>query len=514
MRKAIRQIFAVVLCMILAVSASGAALAIDNSNTVKTDETLTVALMAEPTSITGLAVNTTEASLVISECIGGTLLEYDNGNTVPSLASGYEKIDDTHYRFTLRDGVCYSDGTPVTAQDVVFSLNCYCNAGVSAAAYLNAEEIIAEDDTHVIIALKKYVPGWEYIIAEGNMPIYSEAGVEAVGGLDATDRNAPVGCGRYTLKEWKSGEYVLVERNENYWDDSYVGYYKYIKFISIPDAASRSLAVQSGDANVAYKISTTDYVMLEMNPMAEGVIISDIDLYNLGFNCSSEKLSDPKVREALAYAVDAESVNMIVNMGRGKVAQGLYPESFPYYHEVYEGGHLPFDPAKAKQLLADAGIPEGTLTLKFITLAANANIATIIQESMRQAGVNVEIEIEEQSVYVQDARNGNFDLQVISSSLGTVQPNCFNQIGPSQMGKSVGHCRITDPLMEELVERASSSDPETQKQGFSDIIDYVFNNYCLVGLCTQNKYCAVTTGLKGLTTGTRMSYIDVSYMYK
>ena len=68
--------------------------------------------------------------------------------------------------------------------------------------------------------------------------------------------------------------------------------------------------------------------------------------------------------------------------------------------------------------------------------------------------------------------------------------------------------------MEELVERASSSDPETQKQGFSDIIDYVFNNYCLVGLCTQNKYCGVTAGLKGLTTGTRMSYIDVSYMYK
>ena len=168
------------------------------------------------------------------------------------------------------------------------------------------------------------------------------------------------------------------------------------------------MAVQSGDANVAYKISTTDYVMLEMNPMVEGVIISDIDLYNLGFNCSSEKLSDPKVREALAYAVDAESVNMIVNMGRGKVAQGLFPESFPYYHEVYEGGHLPFDPAKAKQLLADAGIPEGTLTLKFITLAANANIATIIQESMRQAGVNVEIEIEEQSVYVQDARSGNY----------------------------------------------------------------------------------------------------------
>jgi peptide/nickel transport system substrate-binding protein len=346
------------------------------------------------------------------------------------------------------------------------------------------------------------------------MPIYSEAAVEAVGGLDATDRNAPVGCGRYELKEWKSGEYVLVERNENYWDDSYVGYYKYIKFIGIPDAASRSLAVQSGDANVAYKISTTDYVMLEMSPMVDGLIMSDIDLYNLGFNCSSEKLSDPKVREALAYAVDAESVNMIVNMGRGKVAQGLYPESFPFYHEVYEGGHLPFDPAKAKQLLADAGIAEGTLTLRFITLAANANIATIIQESMRQAGVNVEIEIEEQSVYVQDARGGNYDLQVISTSLGTVQPNCFNQVSPSQVGKAVGNCRITDPAMAEMCERAASSDPDAQAQGFNDIIDYVFNNYCLVGLCTQNKYSAVTAGIEGLTTGNRMSYIDVSYMHK
>ena len=97
MKKTIRQILAVVICMVLAISASGAALAIDTSNTVKSEETLTVALMAEPTTITGLASNTTEASLVIAECIGGTLLEYDNGKTVPSLASGYEKIDDTHY---------------------------------------------------------------------------------------------------------------------------------------------------------------------------------------------------------------------------------------------------------------------------------------------------------------------------------------------------------------------------------------------------------------------------------
>lgn len=486
----------------------------DTSNESMSDETLIVALMAEPTTITGLNSSATEASLVIAECIGGTLLEYDNGNTKPSLATGYETIDETHYRFTLRDGVCYSDGTPVTAQDVVYSFACYANSGVSSASYFNIEETVAEDDKHVVVAFNEYVPGWEFLVAEGSMPIYSEAGVEAVGGLEATDRNAPVGCGRYKMSEWKSGEYILIERNENYWDKDYTGYYKYIKFIGISDASSRLLAVQSGDANVAYKITATDYIALESNPDVEGVITSNIDVYNLGFNCSSEKLSDPKIREALTYAVDAESVNALINMGRGKVAQGLFPESFPYYHEVYEGGHLPFDPSKAKDLLAENGYPEGTLTLRLVCLAGNQNIATIIQESMRQAGVTVDIIVEEQSVYVQDARSGNYDLQIMTTSLGSVQPNCFNQVSPAQIGKSIGQCRITDPVMAEMCERAASSNPATQEQGFSDIIDYVFENYCLVGLCTQSKYCAVTSGIEGLTVGTRMSYIDVSYMHK
>lgn len=486
---------------------------VDKSNTETSDETLTVVLMAEPTTITGLNGVTTESSLIISECIGGTLLEYDDGEVTPSLASGYEAIDDTHYRFTIRDEACYSDGTPVTAQDVVYSYGCYQAGGASAASYFNMEETVAEDDKNVIVAFQSYVPGWEYLIAEGNLPIYSEAAVEAVGGLESTDLAAPTGCGRYVLSEWKTGEYVMLERNENYWDTDYTPYYKYIKFIGIGDAASRLLAVQSGDANVAYKITATDYIALEANPDVNGVIISDDDLYNLGFNCTSEKLKDPKVREALTYAVDAEAVNALVNMGRGKVAQGLFPENFPYYHEVYEGGHLPFDPAKAKELLAQAGYPDG-LTLRFITLAANQSIATIIQESMRQAGVTVEIDVLEQSVYVQEARSGNYDLQIISSSLGSVQPNCFNAISSRQMGKAVGQCRLNDPAMDELCDLASSPDPAVQGQAFGDIIDYVFNNYCLVGLCTQNKYCGVTAGIDGLTTGTRMSYIDVSYMHK
>lgn len=480
---------------------------------VLTDETLVIALNAEPTALTALNGTSTEASLIIAESTGGSLYEYRDGELSPSLASGYDVVDETHYRFHLREGIHYADGTPVTAQDVVYSYNCYAASGNTSATYFNMDELVAEDDSTVMIAFKNYVPGWLGLLAEGSMPIFSQANVDAVGGIEAAERNAPVGCGRYNVSEWKSGEYILIERNENYWDPEYAGYYKYIKFIGIADASSRMLAVQSGDANLAYRISTADYVGLQASPDVDGVIYSETALYNLICNCASEKLKDKKVREALAYATDAAAVNALINMGTGKVAQGLFPESFPYYHEVFEGGHLPYDPEKAKELLAQAGV--SNLTLKLPCLAGNKGVATIVQESMRKAGITVEIEICEQSVYVQVARSGEYDLQIGSTDYRMLQPNCFNQFSPDMVGKSIGSIRLADDeALKDMVKRGNSSDEATCTKAMSEIIDYVVGGFCIIGLCTQGKYCAVTSGIEGLITGTRMSYIDVSFMHK
>ena len=512
MKNSFRRIFALALCFVLAATTLAVAPTAFADNTVKSDEMLTVVVQTEPTVITGLNGQTTEAGLIIAECFGGTLYEYRNGEITPSIATSYDTIDETHYRFHLREDACFADKTPVTAADVLFSYTAYVNSGIQNALYFNMDEFVVEDDHTIVIAFKEYVPGWLAGLAEGSLPIFSEAGVEAVGGLEAAARNCPVSCGRYNVAEWKNGEYILLERNENYWDPDYVGYYKYIKFLGVPDPAARLLAVQSGDANVAFLINTADYIGLAANPTVDGVVTSETALFNLILNGSSEKLQDPRVREAIAYATDAESINILTNMGSGKVAQGLFPESFPYYHEVFEGGHLPYDVEKAKSLLAEAGV--SNLTLHLPVLASNQNIATIVKESMRQAGIEVEIEICEQNVYVETARSGKYDIQIGGTDYTSVTPNCFNQWDPSMVGKSIGSIYMADNAeLADMAVRGRSSDEATCAQAFSDVIDYVIGGNYIIGLCTRGKFCAVTAGLQELSTGTRMNYIDVSYMH-
>lgn len=477
-------------------------------------KTLVVALQAEPTSLTGLMGGGTEAGLIVMDTLTNTLYRYDGENrqAVPALASGYETIDETHYRFTLREDACYSDGTPVKAQDVVYSFTKYIEAGVANATSLDAAGLVAEDDQHVIIAFKNYVPGWLYLLSEPSMGVFSESAVEAVGGIEAAERTVPVGCGRYVFSEWKSGEYIMVERNENYWDKDAQGYYKYIKFIFIGDSAARSLAVQSGDADVAYRVSATDYLAGEANPATSGYKIPCEAVYNVFFNCSSDLMSNAKLREAVAYSIDANAVNNLITMGTGQLAQGLWSPAFPYMHDVYEGGLLKTDLEKAKTALAESGL--NGFTLRCITLPANQGITTIVQENLRQVGIDVEVVPMEQSIYVQEARSGNYDMQIGSTTVEIVQPNAFNQIDPAMIGISIASCRITDPVMSELVAKASSSDEVTSAEGFNGIIDYVFENFCLRGLCTDSKLCVVRNGIQGLGASSRMGYLDVGNAYE
>ena len=478
------------------------------------DKTLTVALQAEPTGLTGLLGAGTEAGLIVMDTLTNTLYRYD-GETrqaVPALASSYETIDETHYRFTLREDACYSDGTPVKAQDVVYSFTKYIEAGVANATSLDAEGLVAEDDQHVVIAFKNYVPGWLYLVSEPSMGVFSEGAVEAVGGPEAAERTVPVSCGRYVFSEWKSGEYIMVERNDNYWDKDNMGFYKNIKFIFIGDSAARSLAVQSGDADVAYRVSATDYLAAEANPGISGYKIPGEAVYNVFFNCSSELMSNAKLREAVAYAIDANAVNNLITLGTGRLAQGLWSPSFPYMHDVYDGGVLQTDLEKSKAALAESGLTG--FTLRCITLPANQGIATIVQENLRQVGIEVEVVPMEQSIYVQEARSGNYDMQIGSSTVETVQPNAFNQIDPAKIGISIGTCRITDPVMTELVAKASSSDEATSAEGFNGIVDYVFENFCLRGLCTESKSCVVRTGIQGLRASSRMGYLNVGNAYE
>ena len=467
----------------------------------------------ETSNAPALGGTTTESGLIIENAISGRLLEYDasTGEISPSLADSYELVDDTHAKFHIREGACYSDGTPVTAADVLYSFGLAQESANSFTTYMDLANSTAEDDQTVVIAFTEYVPGWEQLFANPAATITSEANVTAAGGAEAAGHNPPIGCGRYVFKEWSSGQYITIERNENYWDDSYTGYYKTIRFTFIPDAAARVLALQSGDADVAQRIAMSDYMALQNNPDAKGIPFSTDRVFSMFFNVQSDIFSNEKVREAVAHAIDPQAVNALQNMGQGQVVQGWLTPTHPYYKEYYEGGHPAYDPEQAKALLAEAGYPDG-FDCTMVTQATTQQIATVLQESLRQVGINMEIQTLEQSTYVATMRAGDYDCYVGATTAGTLSTDNFNQLDPAKIGVTIGGFRDDRPEVTAMIEKASSSDEATAQAGWDELIDLVYGQYYLVGLCDAIDCYGLAGNLDGLKLG-KLNYMDVSYVH-
>ena len=476
----------------------------------KSDETLTVMLAAEPATLTGLTGISDQEACVVEYALSDRLFDFNNetGELSPSLAAGYEAIDETHYRITLRDGIHYADGTPVTAADVLYTIKNHSEGNQDWTTGIDCANCVVESDTSLVLAYTKYVPGWEVGLAESVAGIYSEAAVEAVGGLSATERTAPVGCGRYNFSEWKSGEYIMLERNENYWDENYTGYYKYIKLMWASDSASRLLAVKSGDADVAETIAASEVATLANDPTANAAVFKLSTTFNLYFNCSKGVFTDPKVREAVMYMIDSDGINQLVNLGQGEVVQGFIPRQLSYYHDYYENGKHPYDPEKGKQLLADAGYANG-FEIECIVLKANLAAATVVQEALRNAGITMNITPMEPASYVPEARAGNYDITIGNNSNGYVSPDNFKLINPEMKDAVIGGCKLDDPAMTEILKRATSSDPDTAEQGWYDVIEYIFENTCLVGLYNKVACHAVSSEVEGLKLIKR-DYINIT----
>ena len=486
----------------------------DAKNTVKSEETVTVMLAAEPTTLVGLTGIQDQEACVVQYATGSRLydFDYENGKTLPSLAKDCETIDETHYRITLRDDAKYADGTPVKAADVEYTIRVSHENGVESVVHVVPEECKAEDDTHYVIAFDEYVPGWQAGLSETNMTIFSEAAVEAVGGPGGAERTMPLSAGRYNFKEWKAGEYMLLERNENYWDPEYVGYYKYIKVIWASDSASRTLAVKSGDADVAETISVSECKTLENDPNAKPLIFPSSTVFNVYFNNSSGPFTDPKLREAVSYLIDSAGINALVNMGMGEPVQGFIPKQIgEYYKDYFEGGIHPYDVDKAKELLAAAGYGDG-LTLECIVLKANMAPATVVQEALRSVGITLNVTSLEPANYVPEARKGNYDLTIGNNDNGFLSPDNFKLVNPEQAYDVIGGPKITDEAMTEIVKRANSSDHDTAVQGWHDAIDYLFSNNCLVGLYSKLTCHAINPSITGLSLVKR-GYINITELH-
>ncbi|MBM3218470.1 MAG: ABC transporter substrate-binding protein [Candidatus Rokubacteria bacterium] len=279
-------------------------------------------------------------------------------NAAPSLAESWTvSPDGLVYEFVLRKGPRFHTGEPVTAEDVKFSFERY--RGISAKMLKDRVAAVETPDAgRVRFRLK--LPWADFLtfyggIATGANWVVPKKYVERVG--EEGFKKAPVGAGPYKFVSFTPGIELVVEATDTYWRKN--PSVKRIVFKSVPDVATRLVALKSGDADGAYalpgelgeEVQRTAGLTLRPTPFTSTHWILFADQFD-----KSSPWHDRRVRLAATHAVDRQAINQAVSLGYSKITGSIIPTSFDFY---WQPPPIPYDVAKAKQLLAEAGYPKG-----------------------------------------------------------------------------------------------------------------------------------------------------------
>ena len=343
---------------------------------------------------------------IITTSIAEQLYYYGADSSIQKgLVESDEQPADNVYVYNIKENVNFSDGTPLTADDVVYSLERQRDPDVSgelAWMFENVDTIEKTGDYQVTVTLKQPDATWPYTLATTASLVISKAYAEAHADNLGTPEGGLVGSGPYVIESWEQGSEIVLTKNENYWDDSVSLDFDKVDFKFIPDASVAKLSLESGEIDFTTAITADSAHELESN---ENINVQAVDYFGetfLSFNNSREPFNDKNVRKAIAYAVDKQT--LVDNVYYGKyagVANALpFGESiittakdqWTDYLANVETYSLDLD--KAKEYLAQSSVPDG-FSAKLVYPASDPiyeSVALVIQQNLKELGIELELE--------------------------------------------------------------------------------------------------------------------------
>jgi len=335
----------------------------------KSNDTLIYASDSEPENISPYHNNLREG-VIVARHVFDTLIYRDpaTGKYLPQLATSWNWIDPKTLELTIRKGVAFHNGDPLTADDVVFTLNYVVSPEAKVVTKQNVDwiksaEKVGEDIVRIHLA-GTFPAAIEYLA--GPVPIYPANYFKKVGLTGFA--KAPIGSGPYRVTAVEPGKGVTMEKNTNYWKGSPQGQPSIGKLVFriIPDAETRMAELMIGGVDWIWRVPNDQAKQLKTVPnisvlSAETMRVGFLQFDSLGRTPGAEPFKDVRVRQAIAHAIDRKS--MLTNLV-GDGARIMNAACFIDQFGCTDKGIPTYDynPAKAKQLLAEAGFPNGFKT--------------------------------------------------------------------------------------------------------------------------------------------------------
>ena len=341
---------------------------------------------------------TDSVSRSIIKLINQTLVYIDNeGNIVPELAQEITKVSPKETLIKIKNDIKFSNGETLTIDDVLFSLErAKASPKMSQDLYM-IESFEKVDDRTLKINTLYDAGNLLHKLASGGVAIINKKAFEK-------DENNIVGTGMFKLKEWVAGEKLVLERNEFFKDSKSNIDTLVVKFV--PEANSRMIMLETGEIDLARDLLPLDFQKISEDTKFTTVEVETPSNMFLGFDLRNELLADKRVRQAIAYAINNEDLVKTVFNGSASVATSPVPKITTGHNE--NSNNYPQNIEKAKQLLAEAGYPNG-FNIELFVSEDNQRIdmAVIIQDNLKKIGINAEIKTFQWAAYVSTIENPN-----------------------------------------------------------------------------------------------------------
>jgi peptide/nickel transport system substrate-binding protein len=412
-------------------------------------DTLTVAVAYDAATLDPVATNDVASSNSMAQIYEQLVQMNDKNEIVPMLAESFKQVDDVTYEFKLKKGVKFHNGEEMKASDVKFSL---IRAGKAPAVAsivgdMDTNSFQTPDDYTVSFKVKHPSTGFLAGLVLPAASILSEKAVTAAG--DKYGMN-PVGTGPFKFVSWTKGNQLTLQRFDGYHGDKP----KFSKMVInvIPEPTNRTIALETGEADIAYEITANDLKRVQDNKDLQLLRTIDFSTTYLGFNCAKKPFDDVKVRQAISYAIDTKQIVSTVWKGIGKAAVGPIPAQVKYSDTsltVHE-----YNVEKAKELLKEAGYPSGFKASIWVNQKKERiDMATIIQSELKDIGIDVQIKVLEWGAYLAGASKGEHDMFMIGWVSQTTDPDIAVN-GPflsTNKGAGSNYSFFNDPLADQLI---------------------------------------------------------------
>lgn len=421
------------------------------------------------------------------------LLAVDKDNKlIPAQAKSFDVSEDKlTYTFHLRDGLKWSDGSPLTAEDFVYSwkrivdpelaapyaetvLGMVKGYDEAAAGDLDALAVSAPDPLTFVVELARQTPYFDKLAAFAALAPVQKATVEANGDAWAVKPETYVSNGPFKITEWVDSSHIVLSKNENYWDTASIKLDS-IKLLLIEDPNATLNAYQTGVA-----------MMVKTLPAAEIPRLSKGEDYYLGsmmgtyYVCLNDKLpefSDPRVRQALSLALDrkyiAETImNQAMMPATGWVGPGIADWDGSDFISNANGGkpYIDIDNfesnlARAKELMAEAGYPEGkgfpTVHYAINEASFHKPVAEYVQQAWKELGVTAVVDVVEWKSFLPMRRAGDYQISRNGWVMDYNDPSNILELAYSTNGNN--DAKYNNPAFDAAMDKAANeADPKTR----------------------------------------------------